>query len=377
MDIKEYIERKQKIQKSLLEFINNDENIEENFENFLKIIKEQNILQDRLELKATLYLLLQIANYHYRPPSFFDKIERIFKFLKKSIQKIFTNTEIFHIFHGNKRLLLFFIEENMFTIDDDIFDFMSKEEYQNFNYLEYFFTEIKDFLNEDFISDIENEVDELKANDLNKFNEKRKKGENDQHICYLIQNDLIDKFISYINQNCIGLQSEIEISIYETNTFLCKYKINLIKYAAFYGSVQIFKYLYKNGNELLLDLCPYIIHGQHPEIIQIFIDSWNNNFDESNADILFIESLIFHNIDASNFVLQNYCKNVSFDDADFLSNLFKFYNYAYFPNKFDDETVFYYLCKYDYYYIVEMLLKTVKIDINQVISTVFKLFLKK
>ena len=39
------------------------------------------------------------------------------------------------------------------------------------------------------------------------FQEKRKAGENDELICYLIRNDLLDDFIIYVNKNSFSIDS--------------------------------------------------------------------------------------------------------------------------------------------------------------------------
>ena len=46
MDIQEYLSDKKKIQKSLLDFIENEYNTEENYQNFIQIITDQKILDD-------------------------------------------------------------------------------------------------------------------------------------------------------------------------------------------------------------------------------------------------------------------------------------------------------------------------------------------
>ena len=91
-----------------------------------------------------------------------------------------------------------------------------------------------------------------------------------------------------MNRHNYYLDSKIEQSIYETNSFLLKnsienpekqmYKylnhkrlkikneISLIEYAAFYGSIQIFQYLRMNNASLNKSLWLYAIHGQNAEI---------------------------------------------------------------------------------------------------------------
>ena len=100
---------------------------------------------------------------------------------------------------------------------------------------------IKEFTDE---SDIEFIKQHFFQEFTNEFFEKRKIGENDNHICQLIRKDLIEEFIVYVNRNNISLESLINPSIFETNSFLLKNKeVSLIEYAAFFGSIQIFQYL--------------------------------------------------------------------------------------------------------------------------------------
>ena len=102
------------------------------------------------------------------------------------------------------------------------------------------------------------------------FYEKRRERENDNQICKLIRKDSIIDFITYINQNDIQSKSIINPSIYETNLFLIKnQKVQLIEYAAFCGSIQIFNYLQNNGAELTPLLWLYAIHSNNAELIQI------------------------------------------------------------------------------------------------------------
>lgn len=55
-----------------------------------------------------------------------------------------------------------------------------------------------------------------------RFEENRQEGENEQHICYLIRNDLIEQFIEFIIRNQISHSAIISPSIFETNFFFNK-----------------------------------------------------------------------------------------------------------------------------------------------------------
>lgn len=77
MNIQEYIEKKKVIQSLLLNYIEND-NKEETFQNLIKSIEDQKILNNHHEFKLLLCLILKVANNQYRTSDFFFKIEKIF-----------------------------------------------------------------------------------------------------------------------------------------------------------------------------------------------------------------------------------------------------------------------------------------------------------
>ena len=87
MELQSYIDKMKNIQKNLLEFIDSEENIEENFQNLTKIFHDENILKSKHKIKTILYILLNIANNHHRTPNFFSKIEKILIFMKDSIKQ--------------------------------------------------------------------------------------------------------------------------------------------------------------------------------------------------------------------------------------------------------------------------------------------------
>ena len=57
--------------------------------------------------------------------------------------------------------------------------------------------------------------------------------------------------------------------MYESNSFLSKNKQNniLINYAAFFGSVQVFKHMLEKSTKLTLITWLYAIHGRSIEIL--------------------------------------------------------------------------------------------------------------
>lgn len=95
MSISESIEGKKRIQESLLEFLEEESNVEENYENFVKVINTYKIQEDKYELKSIIQMINKISDNHQRTFNFIERIERILILLKRSVNKYFTNSEKF------------------------------------------------------------------------------------------------------------------------------------------------------------------------------------------------------------------------------------------------------------------------------------------
>ena len=184
--MQKYIEKEKEIQIILMEFIDG----ERDYKDFLRQLEGYQLPNNQYEFKSFLYILINISNNHHRSPTFFAKIEQIIRFYKSSILQLFSNFEIFHIFHSNKRILLFIIEEKMLTIDESIFKQIENKDYQ-----EYFLPELHPFLRQ-IISE---------ETDQTTFYTNRKNGENDSFICKLIRDDSVIEFITHINRTNISL----------------------------------------------------------------------------------------------------------------------------------------------------------------------------
>lgn len=119
MSFDEYLKKFRKVQKKILNFIEEEEDVEVHFENLKRVlinIKIQNNFQDN---KMILKLIFAISDNYRRRLVFFDKIEKILMIFKDEIKNL-SNQEIFNIFGKNKRILLFLIEHKLFVIDNII-----------------------------------------------------------------------------------------------------------------------------------------------------------------------------------------------------------------------------------------------------------------
>ena len=370
MDISNYIDAKKEFQDIFLLYIDDENDDETNYTNLVNIIDKQNLHENDEEFKIFYYFICNIINNHYRGINFFNKLERIFLPFSEDIKNIFSNTEIYSHFKKNNRFLIFLINHQIITIDEDILKLIY-ENNPGIKYL-YFQPELKSFFDDQTNEAIDKEMIKNDLTDLTYFEEKRQIGENCSLICQLIRNDSIEDFIIYTNNYNISLSSKINYSIYETNPFLIKNeKTTLIEYAAFFGSIQIFQYLRLNNVDLNPSLWLYAIHGQNPDIIHLLEESEvipkNNSFEQC------LEMAIeCHQNDIANYIYDNLLdqKNINKDfDMNFHSYCFRFVNFAFFPNDIDFEYYLSYLCKYGYFTLVDLFIKSKGFDIqNKLIS---------
>ena len=348
MDYENFLSEKKKMQSTFLEYINGEEEIEEHFQNFIKLIEDQNIKKDINEFRLLLHFINNVSNNHYRTKDFFSKIESILFIFKDDFKKLLSNDDIFLLFEDNKRILLFLIENKILN-----FNLFMKEKINLLHYAKYFIKEQKEF-----------ESKENNQKDPN-FDENRKTGENESKLYSIIRNDLISDFITYVTRNEISLKTTVSCSIYETNSFLLFEEPTLIEYAAFFGSIQIFNYLFKNEVQLTPSLWLYAMHGKNPEIIKILEDNKIVPEDKSYKECL-REAIKCHHNEIVVYIKSNLIHNQIDVDEFIESESIKYYNYLLFPNydKLYNRNNFYNFCKYDYFYFAEGFLMNREIDIN-------------
>lgn len=358
MDIQDYLSQRKDVQRALLQFLDQEEDIEEDYQNFINIIIHKKIQENPYDLKEILNLIVKIADDHQRNSTFFSKIEKILLYFKDSIKKFYFNSDIYNIFRSNKRIILFLFKSEIVIPDEYIAHSINREEYKNKNYFEYFYPEFRNFK--------EFQDEKRKEEDHELFEEKRKKGENEEHICHLIRNDAIDEFISYINQKDFYLKQKIKKSIFETNSFLIDKTPNLLEYAAFFGSIQIFRYLYLNDvdNEMITEsIWSYAIHGNSQEVIN-YLEQKNIHPENESFHKCLTESIKCHNIDMTNYIVDNFYQN----ERDILEKMayrfqaFQYYNFELFPNVLNVKLYIDKICTQNYVYILDLILKSVAIN---------------
>ena len=395
MELQNYLTEQKELLDNFHQFIQEENDSEEDFLNLISYIKTKKYDENLEEFKLILYIINDISNNHHRYPTFFDKIEKIITYFSEQIKQNFPNYELFNIFQNNKKILYLLFQNKIILVDSNIANLILNKcniftKYQiNYfnsdkisfnkyfehkikntkNYDHYFFPDIKPFVYKGNLTQIEKYLLQQSENSFQKFEYNRKIGENDSYICILIRQDSIKEFIIYVNKNNLSLSSEVPDSIFETNPFLMKKPATIIQYAAFFGSIQIFKYLQLNQVKLEPSLWLYAIHSNNPEIIQILVENKIKPNDQSYLEC-FLESIKCHHNDIANYIKDNFISNeVKVDKNNFISNHvafgFHYHNYEFVQNFKDYQFIFYYSCLYYDISIVKILLSTKAIDLNQ------------
>ena len=277
-EFQECIKKMRDVQRNLIEFIDNDFDNEENYQNLINLIINYEIRENKHNLKSFLYLILKISKNHHRTPFFIDKIEKILLLLKSEIKQYFSIFELFNLFKNHKRILLFLSKEEIIQNRDFLNQFPTIQYnlslYDKLFYPQYFFNEIKPFIDELIHEKIKS------AENVDNFDELRILGQNHRYVCQLIQKDSIDEFISYTKKKNFSFTGKISSSIFETNHMLMMNEPTLIEYAAFNGSIKIFKFLQSKGVPLTSSIWKYAVHGNNTQLIHILED---NNVEPTDA----------------------------------------------------------------------------------------------
>ena len=376
-EVTKYIEQMKEIYELFLIFIDNpDPNAEEDYWNLLQTADKYCIKQSKELFNHFIGILINIANDHHRQFGFFEKIERIITNYKETLLNNSTNIEIYQQFKNNKRLLLYLIKEQIIIMDAKITQLIkSKFEINGSLYSNYFLTEITKSTDKNNFQNILSHY----SNSLEEYDQKRKIGENDSYICSLIRQDLVEKFIEFVNRTNLPLSSKIKQSIFETNHFLIGKEPSLIEYAAFYGSIQIFQYLYLNKVEVSSSLWLYAIHSNNSDLIRNYIES--NNIKPKNNQYfeVFNEAIKCHHNEVARYIEDNlinekmmnktiWNNKTKYSELIF-GNIFKYYNYSFFPTNHYQNYAFYYFYKYGYHTIVNLLIQSGKFNETETITT--------
>ncbi|KAK8857366.1 hypothetical protein M9Y10_015771 [Tritrichomonas musculus] len=290
-EIEDFINDKKELYNILMIFLENTENDEDNFQNLININHHQNLEGNRGKFEDFLILI---------------KLYQIIQHYEDKIKQTFSKYEIFNIFGNNKKILLFLFQKEIIKIDESIVNcLLSKNDSNGNRYCHFFYPQIKKFISEEKVKNIEEELISKDSNVFDRFEEKQNEGENDSFICSLMRSDSVEQFIEYVNRTNISLRSELMPSIFETNSFLIENKsTTLIEYSVFFGAIQIFQYLKLNNIELEPSLWLYAIHSRNAEIIHLLEQAQTDQTNENYIEY-FCESIKCHHNEIAEYIENN------------------------------------------------------------------------
>ena len=366
MDLHNLVKKEKEFYTAFMDYIEDDRSTDDDFSNLLNTIYSEIIKKGRSEFTKLLQLISMIAKNHHQKANFNEKIEKILLYFTKDIKQTFDNIEIFNIFKSNKRILYFLLKNKVIIINEYITQIILSKFSKK--YPQYFFDEIRPLIHEEERRILEKEFSTYDNKFFNNYEENHLQGQNHSYLCNLIRNDSVEDFISYVNQMSSSiLNSKIDHSIFESNSFLLKKNPSLIEYTAFFGSTQIFQYLKYNGVSIDPSLWLYAIHSGNPEMIHLLEDLHVEPYFGSYCECL-IEAIKCHHNDIAYYIQSNL---LDFNDSNsqiigekIVNCSIKYHNYSFFPDYLNNQYVFYSLFKYKFYDFVNVFLDVNKKDIE-------------
>ena len=359
--MQDYIDNKKEIQNAFLDYIDCEYQNELKYSKLKDLLEHNQLFNSREEALLFLHMILGVANNHHRTNFFFVKIETILLSYKNEVNHFFTNNELFQLFKVNKPILLFLLKENIIALNEEIINDLKKDQDH-----QYFYPEIEQFYKESFAKEEEDRktftVDNYGSivSSIDEFERKREKGENDSYICELIRNDSIREFVFHVNQANVNLSGKINPSIFETNPFLQANPPELIEYAAFFGSVKIYKYLRSKEVKMNPSLYAYAVHSRNAKMIHL-LENDELISTQGAYEAALNESFKCFHAEISEYIINNLIDQKERESFSYLS---LYYNFDIMLDDVNRFLCFCYFCAINYVQMVKYLLSIEGFDID-------------
>ncbi|OHS95398.1 hypothetical protein TRFO_10537 [Tritrichomonas foetus] len=312
--------------------------IKENDVEELKEFLNEFFLADKISLRRALSTISTMINAR---PKYVYLYCQLLTHLSARTKFLFEKHEVSSLFN-NKAALLVLLENGLITKD------LIKEKFTVYpNELNFFYPEIEGTEKPKNIKMIEN--DELRVYGLNP-----------DQIAESIRNDDLKAFQS-ATARLQTLNTLIRASRYETFDFVSNFgkRPSLIEYAAFFGSINVFKYLLEKGVEAGSTLPEFAAAGGNVEIIHLLEEDKTLPIGQE-CNLTAIE--FFHRD------LNEYFSNLNYENSPILNILvsIEHYNMRYFLNNILTED----LSKEDYELCLLYAVNSQNIDVLNLILTV-------
>ena len=243
----------------------------------------------------------------------------------------FTENELINNCSEFKISIFYFFTKNFFSIQSivensfiDNFIFINfLPEIRKYDQ-EYADLRTKNILADQNNTDIKNDISFLQfvMNNPEEHIINRNLNYNPSYIHKLIRNDEIDEFQYYLSHENIEFNYKIPFSYYE-RAMTADRDLSLIKAAAIYGSLKIFKFLWMNLDEIEPDLLRYAYFGKNYDIIHTCEETCSH-------DEVFSESIYLSSHELIEYSFEKYKNELIDEDNE---------NYAY--DEINDDGYFY------------------------------------
>ena len=117
MEIESLIKKMKDINSALIDFIEATDDHEVEFKTLIDFFEKQQILENKDEIQLSFQLISKISDNHHRTSDFFDKLEKIFKYLIKDIPSPISYF-IPDYTNYNKRILFLLLEKGFIKPDE-------------------------------------------------------------------------------------------------------------------------------------------------------------------------------------------------------------------------------------------------------------------
>ena len=236
---------------------------EEDFESFLDFIQSSIYVQSERYFRQLIMTIDALATKNRLP---LHLAFQILRNLKDILLKFIEKNELVNSFEQSQ-FILFFYEEGFVDFTTICNELCGEE-----NYFFFFFPEIRkeSFFYYSLFKTYPEIVPKINSTDIEKHKELRRLGCNEHEIALPIQRDDLVQFQEVISKMNISINMRLPFSFYERFLFVNSDDSlpSLIEYSAFFGSINIFKFLWISGAYVDDDLVQYAIAGGNNEIIQ-------------------------------------------------------------------------------------------------------------
>ncbi|KAK8841636.1 LON peptidase N-terminal domain and RING finger protein 2 [Tritrichomonas musculus] len=352
-DLQHYIDAKKAIASSVLKYVDNDTNNEDDFQSIIQLIEKYKIQKNSEEFILFIKLIDQISQMHHYSPNTYEKLIKILQFFKEDIIKNFSNEEIFTTF-GNKRILLYLIEDNILKIDKSIAQQINK---RDSNFRDYFFPEIKPFL------DDPKEPKSMPPD----FDELRKNPSGKNVLFHCLQTDDLSGFISFIKNSKVSIKEDAKIApeFYEYYGYFNPEELLFTEYAIYFGSKRILDYLVLKDFPIKQTSIEFAIRGGNLDIFKKLEKTISNPYKETSSWMK--TAICAHENEMATYIKDKYLFISGDNLKNYIDRMVEMHNYYFMnPNfKFQCSNIFSFLAFSKSFNLSTILLRNNKINMNE------------